>query len=63
MKSNILSIIEKNFIIFNKSDYERELDEKTTKIRIMEDEMVELQLESEMIKKMLEISDPHFKRY
>lgn len=42
---------------------ERELDEKNTRIRIMEDEMVEIQLELEMIKKMLEISDPHFKKY
>ena len=29
----------------------------------MEDEMVEIQLELQMIKKMLEIVDPHYRKY
>ncbi|EGR27290.1 hypothetical protein IMG5_198820 [Ichthyophthirius multifiliis] len=42
---------------------ERMLFEKNQKIRILEDETLEIQLELQMTKKMLEIIDPHYKKY
>ncbi|EAR96949.2 EF-hand pair protein (macronuclear) [Tetrahymena thermophila SB210] len=66
-QDDLANIKEKNTALLSQiqklKNYERELDERNTKIRIMEDEMVELQLETELIKKMLEMSDQSFRRY
>ncbi|EGR28578.1 hypothetical protein IMG5_172510 [Ichthyophthirius multifiliis] len=42
---------------------DRELFEKNKKIGIMEEEIVELQLELEMVKNMLQVVDPTYKNY
>ena len=42
---------------------ERDVFEKDDKIRALEEELIEVQLEEEVIKKRLEALDPYFRKF